>query len=359
MKKSIAIILGIIIFLIIVLAGVFAWYSLQIKCVDNKNIETKTIEIKSGTGTVEILKSLEQENLINNTLAAEIYIKLNGIKGLQAGKYKLSTDMPLEAVLTKISSGEVLNESVNITFLEGKNMRWYATEIAKSTNNTEDDVYKLLQDKKYIKELINKYWFLTDEILSNDIYYPLEGYLYPDTYTFENADVSVEKIFNTLLNQTDKVLSKYKTQIKNSGYSIHQILTISSIIELEGKTSEERNGIARVIYNRIARNMSIGSDVTTYYGLKIDMNEKNLTNEEIKTYNPYNTRGPNMSGKLPVGPIASVSEDAINSALNPTNSSYLYFVADKNGKIYFCNTYDEHQKIIQSLKAQGLWFEYN
>ena len=320
---------------------------------------SKTIEIKPKTGTVEILKLLKDNNIIKNVLSAEIYIKLNGVKGLQAGKYVLSTDMPLEAVLTKISSGEVLDEQVNITFLEGKNMRWYASEIANATNNSEEDVYELLNDSNYIKGLINKYWFLTDEVLNSNIYYPLEGYLYPNTYTFENADISVKEIFEVLLNQTDKVLSKYKTQIKNSGYSVHQILTISSIIELEGKTSEERNGIARVIYNRIARNMSIGSDVTTYYGLKIDMNEKNLTNEEIKTYNPYNTRGPNMSGKLPVGPIASVSEDAINSALNPTNSSYLYFVADKNGKIYFCNTYDEHQKIIQSLKAQGLWFEYN
>ena len=105
--------------------------------------------------------------------------------------------------------------------------------------------------------------------------------------------------------------------------------------------------------------MKLGSDVTTYYGIKIDMGERNLTKNEINTYNPYNTRGPNMNGKLPVGPIASVSKDAINATLNPDSSSYLYFVTDTSGKIYFSNTYEEHQKIIQNLRRQGLWYEYN
>ena len=104
--------------------------------------------------------------------------------------------------------------------------------------------------------------------------------------------------------------------------------------------------------------MSIGSDVTTYYGIKVDMSERNLYKSEINTYNPYNTRGPNMEGKLPVGPIAMVSKDAINAVLNPTKTDYLYFVADSNGKIYFSKTYEEHQEIINNLRQQGLWYEY-
>lgn len=252
-----------------------------------------------------------------------------------------------------------MSDEVTITFLEGKNIRWIASKIAEKTNNTENDVYTLLQDKQYIQELINKYWFLTNDVQNVDIYYPLEGYLYPDTYTFTNAEVSVKEIFNILLNQTDKVLSEYKTQIQNSGLDVHQVLTIASIVELEGKTATDRSGIARVIYNRLKNNMKIGSDVTTYYGIKVDMGERDLYKTEINTYNPYNTRGPNMNGKLPVGPIASVSEESLNSTLNPSSSNYLYFVADINGSIHFTISYEQHQAKIQELRKQGLWYEYD
>ena len=104
--------------------------------------------------------------------------------------------------------------------------------------------------------------------------------------------------------------------------------------------------------------MSIGSDVTTYYAIKVDMGERDLYTKEINTYNPYNTRGPNMEGKLPVGPISTVSETSIKAALNPTKTDYLYFVADSNGKVYFGKTYQEHQENINNLKNQNLWYQY-
>ena len=354
--------LRIIVIIAIIFVAIIAcliWYKTQQKPVNVKEPTTKNIEIVSGTSTVEIVDLLKENDLVRSSLGTKIYIKLNGIKKLQAGKYSLSTDMPLESILTKISSGEVMSDEITITFLEGKNMRWIASEIAEETNNTENDVYTLLQDKQYIQELINKYWFLTDDVQNVDIYYPLEGYLYPDTYTFTNSKVSVKEIFNILLNQTDKVLSKYKTQIQNSGLDVHQVLTIASIVELEGKTEADRSGIARVIYNRLKNNMKIGSDVTTYYGIKVDMGERDLYKTEINTYNPYNTRGPNMNGKLPVGPIASVSEEAINATLNPSSSNYLYFVADINGNIHFTQNYQEHQTKIQELRKQGLWYVYD
>ena len=217
----------------------------------------------------------------------------------------------------------------------------------------------MLKDERYIDSLIEKYWFLTDDIKNENIYYPLEGYLYPDTYIFENKDVSVKTIFNIILNKTDKVLQKYKNQIEQSGNSIHEILTVASIIELEGNDKDARLGISSVIYNRLKLKMSLGSDVTTYYAMQVDMGERNLYSSEIKTENPYNTRGPNMSGKLPIGPIGNPSEESINAALNPTDSNYLYFVADSNGKIYFSTNYVEHQKIIKDLRKQGLWYEYS
>ncbi len=358
MSKKIKIIIGIIILLIIItLTSLFVWYNLGLKAPKNNNTE-KIIEIQSGTSTANILNNLKQNNIIKNELTAKIYIKLNNVTSLKAGKYKFLGNESLPEVLNILTEGKVMDETVTITFLEGKNIRYIAKQIADNTNNTANDVYNLLENETYIQSIISKYWFLTEDIKQTGIYYPLEGYLYPDTYSFENADVKVQTIFEKMLNKMDEILTKYKQNIESSNISIHNILTMSSIVELEGNNSENRAKIASVIYNRLSKKMSLGSDVTTYYGIKVDIGERDLYAKEINTYNQYNTRGPNMAGKLPIGPISNVSEESINAVLNPDNGSYLYFVADKNGEIYFSNTNEEHEQTIQTLKKKGLWYEY-
>ncbi len=364
MKKKGFIILGIV-FLVIILIIISSiiWYQLSLKQ-PNKDTSQDiqaVVEIKSGTSTKEILSLLKEKGVIKNKFASEIYIALHEVRNLQAGKYLFTGNDTLPIVLETISSGKVMDETVTITFLEGKNMRYIASTIAENTNNTTNDVYKTLEDKEYIKTLIDKYWFITDKVENSAIYYPLEGYLYPDTYSFENKDVSVETIFEKMLDKMEKILTQYRgTPNKTGGqYSAHEILTIASIVELEGNNSDNRAKIAKVIYNRLAANMSLGSDVTTYYAIKVDMGERDLYAKEINTYNAYNTRGPNMEGKLPVGPIASPSEEAIKAALNPVGENQLYFVADKNGEIYFSDTYEQHQETINTLKKKGLWYEYD
>jgi len=247
-----------------------------------------------------------------------------------------------------------MKEQISITFVEGKNMRWIATKIANSTNNSEQDVYNLLKNEEYLNSLIDEYWFITDEIKNKDIYYPLEGYLFPDTYSFDGMDVTVETIFKSMLDKMDSVLTKCGAKNKN----VHDVLSLASIVELEGLDANSRKTIASVFYNRLDTNMSLGSDVTTYYAYKVDIGERDLTTTELYTYNPYNTRGPQMFGKLPVGPIASPSKSSIEAAINPANSDYLYFVADKNGRVYFASTLTEHEHIIQDLKNKDLWYVY-
>ena len=358
MKKSLIILIVIIAIVLMAVGGAFGWYTAQIGPVSKENAQEKVVEIPSGTSTEKILQILKEQDLIREVFSAKIYIKLNKVKNLQAGKYTLSSGMSLEEILNHISSGDVVNEQIKITFKEGKNMRWIAKEIANNTNNSEEDVFKLLEDEEYIDSLIEEYWFLTDTIKNKDIYYPLEGYLYPDTYYFKDKDVSVKGIFKVLLDKEDEVLSKYKEDMEKQGAKPHQVLTLASIVELEGKGEEARKGIACVFFNRLKKKMSIGSDVTTYYAIKVDMSERDLYAKEINTYNPYNTRGPDMAGKLPIGPIAMASETSIKAVLNPTESDYLYFVSDSNGKIYFSKTYEEHQSTIKRLQKEGLWFEY-
>lgn len=347
-----------IIVLVLIIIGCILWYFVSISHV-NKNDTEIEITIPLGSGTSKIAEILKENKLIRNKMAFKIYVKINKVSNFQAGTYYLKQNMNVKEITDMLQTGIMHDPNqLSITYIEGKNMRWLAKKIEETTNNTQEDVMKTLEDENYINSLIDKYWFLTDEIKQDEIYYSLEGYLFPDTYAIKNKDVTVEEIFEKMLDKMESVLEQYKDEIEESKYSVHEILTIASIIETESMSSDGRKDVASVIYNRLNRGMAIQSDVTTYYAVKVDMGERDLYQKELDTYNAYNTRGPNMEGKLPIGPVASVSKSSIEAALEPTNTDYLFFVADKKGKLYFTKTSSEHNKIINELKAEELWFEY-
>ncbi len=361
MNRNKVLIIIVPIVVIILLALLFAgiWYSSSLKPVSKeKSDDAIRVDIPEGSNSKTIAQILEDNDVIKSAFAMKIYIKLNNINSLKAGKYDLNNSDDLATIIGHIVNGDIADDSVKLTFIEGKNMRWLAKKISEKTNNTEDDVFSLLEDRDYIDSLIDKYWFITEDVKNEDIYYPLEGYLLPDTYVFENEDVSVQTIFNVILNYTEKYLSSYEGEIDDSGLSIHELLTLASMAELEGKSIEDREEIVGVFLNRINKGMSLGSDVTTYYAFKVDMGERDLKAKELNTENPYNTRGPNMAGKLPVGPICNPSKEAIQAAIEYKETDALYFVADKNGKVYFTKSNDEHNQMIKKLKDEGLWFTY-
>jgi len=359
-KSHVGLIVFLILLIIIALAigGGYFYYTESLKPVSEGNKETIALEIKSGSGVSGIASTLKAKDLIKDEFVFKIYCKLNNINNLQAGEYELNKSMSLGEIITAIQNGNVIDKTVTITFKEGKNMRSVAKTISDNTSNSYEDVMKVFEDKTYAKELIDDYWFLTNEILDKNIYYPLEGYLYPDTYTFESKDVTIDDIIEKMLKRTDKVLSEYQAEIKASGYTVHKFLSFASVIENEGTNTEDRKGIARVFLNRLDRGMALQSDVTTYYAFKINMGDRDLTQKELNTYNGYNTRGPNMEGKIPIGPISNVSKSSMEALLNPTKSNALFFVADKNGKVYFSDTNAEHERTIKSLKDKGLWYTY-
>lgn len=295
MKKSIKILIIVLVVLIIlVIAGIVGaniWYKSSLKGVNSKeNAKLIVVEITSGQGTEKIAEMLEAKNVIKNAFSFKVYVKLNKINNLKAGKYELDNSLSVKDITQKIVNGEVMDETVKLTFVEGKTIEDYIEMIASKTDNTEEEIYTLLKDEEYINSLIEKYWFLSEEIKNEDIYNALEGYLKADTYVFENKEVSAKYIFNYVLNYTDKLLTKYKEDIESSKYSVHELLTLASIVELEGSKDEERAGIAGVFYNRLNSNMSLGSDVTTYYAFHKKMADGDLTKEELNTVNPYNTR---------------------------------------------------------------------
>lgn len=354
-KKIIICVIAIILLLTII--GLI-WYVASISKVSKKDDEIE-VTIPLGSGTNKIAEILKENKLIKSKTAFKLYVKLNKVTNFQAGKYYLKQNMNVKEITQMLQTGIMHDPNqLSITYIEGKNMRWLAKKIEETTNNSQESVMQILSDENYINSLIDKYWFLTDEVKQEEIYYSLEGYLFPDTYAIKNKDVTVEEIFEKMLDKMEDVLEEYKSEIEKSKYSVHQILTIASIIETESMNSEGRKDVSSVIYNRLNRGMAIQSDVTTYYAVKVDMGERDLYQKELDTYNAYNTRGPNMEGKLPIGPVASVSKSSIEAALEPNNTDYIFFVADKNGKLYFTKTASEHNRVISELKEEGLWFEY-
>ncbi len=355
--KKVIIIIGSLILVVAILLVV--WYNISLLGTGHAD-DKVSVEIPLGSGTNKIAKILKQNDMIKSEVAFKIYVKLNNINTFQAGTYELTKNMKVAEITETLQTGKVLKDSdTKITFIEGKTIRNYAKAIAENTNNTEEDVYNLLKDEEYIDSLINNYWFLTDEIKDENIYYPLEGYLAPNTYAFEDKDVTVKEIFKTLLDQTGKILAPYKDKIEQSKYSVHEILTVASITETEAIFDKDRKNVTSVIYNRLDKKMSIGSDVTTYYAFKIELGSRDLYKAEINTYNPYNTRGPKMAGKLPIGPIASISKESLEAAINPNDTDYLYFVADASGNIYFTKTNAEHEQVIKQIKESNNWIQFN
>ena len=356
--KKVCLVLGILVVLVIIgILSCFKYYKDSIGPV-SKSDEEISFVISEGDTYYSIADKLKSAGLIKNEDMYKLYIKLNKpAGGLKVGEYKLRPNMGVEEILNTISDGKkATSTDIQIGFVEGKNMRYVASVIAKNTNNTEDDVYNLLKDQAYLNELINTYWFIDKSILNKNIYYSLEGYLYPDKYNFKDKNVTVKEIFKVMLDEEEKKLAPYKDEIIKSKYSYHEILTMASIIELEAYGAD-RAKVAGVFYNRLNINMALGSDVTTYYGSKVDMGSRDLYVKELNDTNPYNTRNANMVG-LPVGPICNPSIDAIEAAIRPTKSNYLYFVADKDGKVHYTSTYQEHLNIIQKLKSEGKWIEF-
>lgn len=313
--------------------------------------------VSSGESLTDIGTNLKKQGLIKNDKVFLGYVVLKNSRKIYAAKYKLNTNMSLREIVSSLKKGGRNAEEITITFKEGLNMRQIAKIIAKKTNNSYKDVLNKANDTTYIDKLIKKHWFITKEIKNQDIYYSLEGYLFPDTYNFSSKQVSVEEIFDEMIEHMDKNLSKYKKDIEKSSYSPHKLLTIASMVELEVSDKKSRKDVAGLFYNRLNSKMSLGSDATTYYGVKKEMTS-DITQSELDAVNSYNTRASGMEGKLPAGPICNSSLNAVEAAIKPAKHEYYYFVTDKNGEVYLTKDYETHNKLIIDLKGKGLWLEW-
>lgn len=350
LKKGWKILIAFTCFFFLLFLGIFTYYQVNLGSVSNSDAK-KEVVIEKGNGTKTIAKVLKSNNLIRNEYVFLIYLKLNNISDLKYGTYLFSENMDVNTIVKELEKGSTYNpNAVTITIQEGLNMREIAKIIEANTTNSYQEVLDKANDNEYINKLKDKYWFITDELDTSGIYYKLEGYLFPDTYELKNKEVSVEYIFNKMILELSKKLEPYK-DFDYTTLSIHQRLTLASMVEKESPVKSDRKKMAAVFYNRMESGWSLGSDVTARYAHKIDDKTKRLSSAEFNYRNPYNTRctDGSMNGRLPIGPIANVSVSSIEATFYPDEHNYMYFISNiKTLETFFYeNSVDFERKKIE------------
>lgn len=338
MKK---IVVGILTFILLTL-GIFIMFFVIETSAVSKDKTLIQFEVKKGETYLAIASRLKEENLIKSEFFYKLYIKANSPKQVQAGIYELSESMAVSEIVNTFVKGNNYNpDIVTFTIPEGKHLEEIAEIISSKTNHSKEELLEVWNDKSFINEVIDNYWFVTDDVTDISIRYALEGYLYPDTYELLNKDVEIKDIAYKMLNQMEKALNEYKTDIEKSEYTVHELLTMASIIEHEAILDEDRKIIASVFYNRLANNMKLQSCATIGYA--IDEWKLTYTSADLNTNSPYNTYY--YSG-LPIGPGNMPSKKSIEAALYPEETNYFYFLAnvcdETDNKTYFSESYNEH-----------------
>lgn len=300
--------------------------------VDVNDVTEVMFEVPSGATTGGIAKSLEADGLIQKASAFKVKAKELGVDGqMKAGNYKLSKSMDVETIINKLVQGETYVETVKFTIPEGFEVRQITERLVSEGIVNEDAFLTVLKEEPF------EYPFL--EGVNRD--YFLEGYLFPDTYEVP-VGASEKTIVKMMLDRFNQVFKDtYYTRAEELGMSVHDVITLASIIEREAKIDEEFELVSSVFHNRIEIGMPLQSCATVQFILK--ERKDRLTFDDIAIDSPFNTY---IQKGLTPEPIASPGARAIEAALYPAESSYLYFATtEKNdGSHYFNETLAGHER---------------
>ncbi|MGO4887376.1 endolytic transglycosylase MltG [Anaerobacillus sp. MEB173] len=318
---------------------------------DEESAEMVEVHIPIGSSSSKIGVILEENGLIKNATFFRYYVRYKNETGFQAGDYQLSTAMNLNEIIDELKEGTVFEEAaLSFTIPEGRWLEDIVAIIAEDSDFTTEEIEEKMKDREYISSLIEKFSILDEEILQDDIRWPLEGYLFPARYDFVEEDVVLETIIETMIERTSTILGKYTEQLNNQEYSIHELMTLASIVEREAKTEEDRYLIAGVLYNRLDKGMPLQVDPTVAYAL--GEHRYMTTYADLEVDSPYNTY---KYAGIPIGPIANPGENAIRATLEPKDTDYIYFYARRNGEVIYNETYTEHNKVVQQYRNE--WVE--
>lgn len=335
---------GILLILIVGIVG-YNYITTALKPLDSNNQTTVEVEIPMGSSTKRIAEILEEETIIKDATVFNYYMKTKNASDFQAGFYEFSPSMELDQVIATLEAGGTsapLSEDNKILVKEGAMVAEIAQEFSEKTDYTEQEFLSVIADVTFIDKLAADFpELITEDLKQEDLYYyRLEGYLFPATYDIL-SDYTVEDLIYEMVRKTNEVIKPYLTEIKESGMTVHQVLTLASLVEKEGVSYEDRQMIADVFLNRLETDMAIQSDISILYAL--GEHKEFVTYADTEVDSPYNLY---VNKGLGPGPFNNPGEDAIKAVLDPIETDYYYFLADlETGEVYFAETYEEHLEL--------------
>jgi UPF0755 protein len=323
---------------LVALGGSFYLY--QFSRTPANPLSTKKVEfdLLRGMRPAEIADGLEKAGLIRDGRAMYWYGKLTGSWGsIKAAEYEMNQSMTPLKIFKLLKSGIGIQRSLLVR--EGENIYQVAQSIEGTGLASKEKALQLLKSR----ELIAHLGFGEEGIRS------LEGYLFPNTYFYdkrESADGLIARMVQAFVRNWTP---ERETRAQELGYSRRQVVVLASMIEKETGAGFERPIISSVFHNRLKKKMRLQSDPTTIYGMW-ERYTGNIKRSDLLTPSEYNTY---TIAALPIGPIANPHAEAIDAALNPAATDYLYFVSKNDGTHVFSKTYEEHAGWVKKLQMDA------
>ena len=293
----------------------------------------RSFSIRPGQHLAGIAEKLEEKGFITSRITFKILVLIQKKSALlQAGEYDLAVSMSPQEILNKLVNGKVRLH--RLTIPEGLNLEEISLLINKSGLDTDGTFLSLCRDRGFVQKM---------GISSHT----LEGYIFPETYFFADKSPGC-LLIKTMVDRFNTVFTDaWKKRAAELGLSVHQVVTLASIIEKETGTAFERPIISSVFHNRLKRGMRLESDPTVIYG--IPNFNGNITRKDLRTPTPYNTY--TIKG-LPPGPIASPGKESLKATLYPSKSNYIFFVSKKDTTHYFSTNLREHNRAVRKYQLK-------
>jgi UPF0755 protein len=294
------------------------------------------VEIPAGSGTRVIGDRLVAAGVVRDALTFRAALLMSGqARVLKAGEYRFDRPMTALEALGKLARGEVY--VINLTIPEGLTVREVAALAESHGVGTGAEFIDAANDASLIRKL--------DPSARN-----LEGFLFPDTYPVTRRTDSL-RLIHLMVTRFEHILTpEMRGAIEQRGLSIHQTVTLASIVEKEAARTDERPMVAAVYLNRFRLGIPLQCDPTVIYALQLaGKYDGNLRRDDLMFDSPYNTY---RYAGLPPGPIASPGKAALDATIHPADVDYLYFVSRNDGSHAFARTLDEHNRNVQKYQVQ-------
>jgi len=299
-----------------------------------------TVTIDAGASTQKIADSLKASGVIGSAMQFRVLVAFLGYdRLLQSGEYEFSRDTPELEAVNRMRNGIVSSKSV--TIVEGSRLE----EIADAVAAQGIDRTEFLAAARR-----GEYQFpFLDGLRPNQ---RLDGYLFPAKYAIRRRDTGRDVVQRMLQAFADNIPSSVAEKASAEGLTLHEVVTLASIIEREAVVPEERPIMAQVFLKRLNLGVPLEADPTVQYAVGSDLEsvrqfgywKKDLTRADLDIDSPYNTR---IESGLPPGPISSPGLASINAVVNPANTNYQFFVAKPDGSHAFAETFQEHLENVQ------------